>query len=243
MRKNLLYYHPKNADILLYGDEKRKVKEAERYFSSILGVMLVDGGCFCEEDGLVKTLHKKYSSMLKWIAPLGIIFFICMLCFAVGSEFPDNSYWSTFFTVIGVILIIPSVALYIILGILMWRLYNYKRQLLKYYLESYSPRCTNYDDDFRDELANAGYDTMFNQAEIEDGMNYSEELSEAEQELYSEKCVCIACKSRLSCADVTDFEDYTAICPECGKKAIIPDLDNDISEDFLYALNKYWCGD
>lgn len=240
MQKNLLYYHPKNADILLLGDNEREVKEAEKYFSKILGVMLVNGGYYCEDDGFAKTLHKKYSSILKCIAPLGILFFVCVLCFAVSSEFPDNSDTGNLIACVGVILIIPSVAFYIILGILMWRLYNYKKQLLKYYLKDYTPRCTDYDDDFREELANAGYDTTFNQAEIEDGMNYSEDLSEAEQKLYAEKCVCIACIRRLSCADVTEFDNYTAICPECGEKAIIPDLDNDISEVFLHALNEYW---
>lgn len=245
MRNNLLYYFPNEADILFNSENepRENIKRAEKSLSVSLGQILVNG-FLCEEDGLPKTLHKKYSGTLRIMFPLAAAFLVCMICIAVGAELPDNSLFGNAMSLIGVVLLIPSAVFWVILAVLMWMLYTYKKKLLACYLEAYTPRCTELSAEFRDELAKSGFDTGHNQSEIEQGQLVPdvmlEELRNSEKYVYLENCVCIACKSRMNCGEISEFDNYTAVCPGCGRKSIIPDLDGDISDELLSSLHEYW---
>ncbi len=59
----------------------------------------------------------------------------------------------------------------------------------------------------------------------------------------SEKCYCFHCKKIIESKEITNYlvDENTALCPYCFVDAIIPDnIDEDINEELIEDMNKYW---
>lgn len=235
-RFNLLYYFPKEADVLYKNDKKSsEFKEAKKTLSVPLGNVIING-MLCKEGSFADKLHTKYTGLLKYTLFFAVVVFVWLVSLAVSSEFSGRL--SRIFEEICIWLMIPAAIFFPLITVQLFWLYSFKYRILNYYLESYTPRCIDYPDNLRDEIAKMGFDMFQNQEEIQGYEDFPEEFED--DEIRFENCVCAACKSRLKCDEVTDFDDYSAICPKCGEKAVIPDAENDISDVLLSAVHEYW---
>ena len=147
-----------------------------------------------------------------------------------------------FYSIILILMIPALFSLVYIIGTVV-RLKIYKNKALEIYMQNYKPRCTEYPADLRNQIAKMGCDMQFNQEVILGYEDYPEELYD-DMDL-SGNCVCVSCQRYLKCSDIIefDYDNGSAICPECNKTAIIPDPDNDISDRLLLACHNYWFGD
>lgn len=58
----------------------------------------------------------------------------------------------------------------------------------------------------------------------------------------AKKVACYYCCKRFNFEEIKDFTDggLTAICPQCGIDSLIPDEDENLSDEFLKECSEYW---
>ena len=59
----------------------------------------------------------------------------------------------------------------------------------------------------------------------------------------ADKCYCFYCKSCMKNSDIKQYADNgeTALCPQCGIDAIIPDsIEDAVDEGIIFEMNEYW---
>ncbi len=227
-----MYYFPEYADTIYKNDRKSKeFKKAKKFLISGIGRSVVINGLFCSENSYPQKLNKKYSRLLLMIFPLAVLFFIWIIMVALITEIDISS---DIYNIILAVLAVPSVIFTVLLIITLICFVSFRKKLLTYYLKNYIPRCTHYSDNIRISAAKAGFDMMCNQEEIQGG----EDLEDYE----ITNCVCAFCMKYFKSDSIAVFDDYTAVCPICGNKSVIPDFEHDITDKFLLAVREYWFG-
>ncbi|MDE5945855.1 MAG: hypothetical protein K2G63_00905 [Oscillospiraceae bacterium] len=243
-KNNILYYFPVQADILyknINNIKSREFKNAKKDISVPLTNAIISG--YGIEDDNIKKCHIIYRKLLK----ITLFFAFVLFAFLIVIVLSDKSSGGLEESLEKILawLIIPAFLEFPFLIVTSICLVKFKHKFLNYYLESYKPRCTQYPDDFRDRLAKTGFE-MFNNYEKIKGFEDADEIDNLEKNLntYYENCVCISCKRHIKCSKISQFKDYSAICPECGKISIIPENShNNIDNVFLSVLNEYWFGE
>lgn len=245
MLKNMFYYYPQMADRLYFAElSGERDKSAEESASVLLGQALVKGP-FYQDDGFATELSNRYRRMLSIFYPLWVAFLVSLICIAIGAELPETSKIGNFLSNMGITLLVPGIIGWVVIIATLIMLHLYKKKMYRRYLDGYTPRCIDYPDDFRDELAKCGFNTLKNQTQIEQGRRYVynsafEEEYDSNDTVTMLKCICIACKSEMNCTEISEFHNESAVCPVCGATAILPDFDDMLSYEITDALNEYW---
>lgn len=247
MFNNMFYYYPQMADRLYFAElSGERDKPAEETASILLGQVLVKGP-FYQDDGFATELSNRYRKMLNIFYPLCVAFLVSLICIAIGAELPESSKIGNFLSNIGITLLLPGIIGWIVIIATLFMLRSYKKKMYRRYLDGYTPRCVDFPDDFRDELAKCGFNTLNNRTQIEQGRRYvyisAFEDYDSENAVTMLKCICISCKSEMNCTEISEFHNDSAICPVCGAVSVLPDFDDMLSDEITEALNKYWCGD
>ena len=70
-------------------------------------------------------------------------------------------------------------------------------------------------------------------------------IENTQQVLASQTCRCAHCLATFSGAEVTEFTDKgkTAICPNCGEDAVLPDCVEGLDDQLLQEIHDYWFED
>jgi len=229
---NFLYYFPEYADTVYKNNRKSKeFKKAKKFLISEIGRYVIINGLLCPENSYPQKLSKKYSRLLMMIFPLAFLFFIWIIMIASITEIDISS---DIYNIILTVLSVSSFIFIILLIITLICLLSFRKKLLAYYLKNYIPRCTHYSDNIRIAIAKAGFDMMCNQEEIQGG--------EDPEDCEITDCACAFCMKYFKSDSIAVFDDYTAVCPICGNKSVIPNCEHDITDKFLLAVHGYWFG-
>jgi len=69
---------------------------------------------------------------------------------------------------------------------------------------------------------------------------YDETKDNVENIKASNMCGCYTCLNIFEASKVKAYVDNSAVCPYCGEQSLIPDVDIELTDDFLLLVNKFW---